>query len=303
MVTSDLRVVLDRLREGAYLVNPQRQITYWNPAAERITGFTSAEVVGRRCADNILIHVDDCGTNLCLTGCPLASTIRSGEPSESDVFLHHRSGHRVPVAVRVAPVHAASGAIAGAIELFSPQQSQRDLELRMAALERLSLLDDLTRLPNRRHVSAELDAQVLLHRATAAPVGVLFIDIDHFKRFNDEHGHATGDRALQTVARTLQAATRPFDIIGRWGGEEFVGVFPNITGTGLAAIAERLVMLVRASRVEAQPEALSVCVSVGGAMVRDADTATTCLGRADAALYVSKTSGRNRVTLDADDNP
>jgi PAS domain S-box-containing protein len=123
LMTSDLRVVLDRLREGAYTVNPRRQITYWNPAAERITGFTSAEVVGRYCADNILIHIDHCGTNLCRRGCPLTQTLQWGEPHESDLFLHHRSGHRVPVAVRAAPIHGAGGAIVGAIELFSPQRS------------------------------------------------------------------------------------------------------------------------------------------------------------------------------------
>jgi len=301
MVTSDLRVVLDRLREGAYVVDLQRQITYWNPAAERITGFTSAEVVGRRCADNILIHVDHGGTNLCLAGCPLTHTIRCGEPHESELFLHHRSGHRVPVAVRVAPVHEAGGAIAGAIELFAPQRSDHDVELRMAELERLSLLDELTRLPNRRHLSAELDAQLLLHRATRAPVGVLFFDIDHFKRFNDHHGHATGDLALQTVARTLQAATRPFDIVGRWGGEEFVAVLPNIMQAGVMAAAERLLMLVRATRVETVPEPLSVRVSIGGAMVRLDDTAAAVLSRADAALYASKAAGRDRVSFEAGD--
>jgi diguanylate cyclase (GGDEF)-like protein len=171
----------------------------------------------------------------------------------------------------------------------------------MAELERLALLDELTRLPNRRHLLAELGAQLLLHRASSAPVGVLFIDIDHFKRFNDDHGHETGDLALQTVARTLKAGIRPFDVVGRWGGEEFVAIFPNVMPAGLAAAAERLQMLVRASRVETIPDPLSVRVSIGGAMARVDDSATTVLSRADAALYISKAAGRDRVTLDTAD--
>jgi diguanylate cyclase (GGDEF)-like protein len=145
---------------------------------------------------------------------------------------------------------------------------------------------------------AELGAQLLLHRASSAPVGVLFIDIDHFKRFNDDHGHATGDLALQTVARTLQAGIRPFDVVGRWGGEEFVAVFPNI----MSQVSPPPPNVCRCSCARLTwrpfPDALSVRVSIGGAMVRADDTATTVLSRADAALYISKAAGRDRVTLD-----
>jgi diguanylate cyclase (GGDEF)-like protein len=127
---------------------------------------------------------------------------------------------------------------------------------------------------------------------------VLFIDIDRFKPFNDDHGHAAGDLALQTVARTLHGAMRPFDVIGRWGGDEFVGLFPNVTTTTLTAIAGRLTMLVRTSRMNTTDGPLAVSVSIGGAVSRPADAADSLLRRADVALYASKKAGRGRCSVD-----
>lgn len=257
-----------------------------------------ADVVGRRCADNILIHVDGSGTNLCQSGCPLTAAICSGQPHEAELFLHHRLGHRVPVAVRVAPLHHDDGRVEGAIELFAPLATESAVQARLAELERLSLLDDLTRLPNRRHIRAELRACAATRRGGGLPFGALFIDIDRFKPFNDDHGHAAGDLALQTVARTLHGAMRPFDVIGRWGGDEFVGLFPNVTTTTLTAIAGRLTMLVRTSRMNTTDGPLAVSVSIGGAVSRPADAADSLLRRADVALYASKKAGRGRCSVD-----
>ena len=81
-----------------------RKITFWNAAAERITGFSSTEVVGRRCLENILVHVDGNGCEVCKNACPLAATMNDGIAREADLFLQHKSGHRVPVTVRVTPL-------------------------------------------------------------------------------------------------------------------------------------------------------------------------------------------------------
>ena len=96
--------LLDNLTDGVYFVDRERRIVYWNKAAERITGFSKSEVIGCRCLDNILTHVNEEGGNLCHSGCPLAQTIEDGKSRKADVFLHHKDGHRQPVLVGVAPV-------------------------------------------------------------------------------------------------------------------------------------------------------------------------------------------------------
>jgi diguanylate cyclase (GGDEF)-like protein/PAS domain S-box-containing protein len=293
----DLARALDHAHDGVYVVDRRRRILYWNAAAERITGFSRGEVAERRCADAILMHVDDTGRCLCTSGCPLSATMADGASHEADVYLHHKEGHRVPVSVRVTPLEDDDGRIVGAIEFFSTPTPQNALFARMAELEKLALLDPLTRLPNRRHLTAELDAQLAMLRRSGVTFGALFFDIDRFKRFNDQFGHAAGDAALQTVAKTLVASARPFDTVGRWGGEEFVGIYPNVTTALLETIATRLAMLVRRSRVELVDRSLPLTVSIGGAVAQASDTTDTLIARADARMYDSKNAGRDTVTI------
>ncbi len=294
----DIQRMLDALKEGAYFVDRERRITYWNKAAERLTGFRSEEVVGHRCSENILVHVDCQGKNLCKAGCPLLATMEDTLSREAEVFFHHRRGHRVPVSVRTTPLEDDEGNVVGGIELFAEISPEENLRERMAELERRSLLDLLTGVPNRRYLDSELAALFALWQKSGVPFGVLFFDIDHFKRFNDNHGQDIGDRVLETTAKTLVSAVRSFDVIGRWGGEEFVGLFPNAERETLASIGERLRSAVEATWIEADGQRLSVTVSIGGASAAKEDlSAAAVVKRADTMMYRSKQEGRNRVTV------
>jgi len=297
-IRPDLADLLDNLHDGLYFVDRERRITYWNAAAKRITGFSADEVVGRYCFDNLLAHISASGCSLCQGHCPLAATMDDGQPKQADVFLRHKAGHRVPVWVRASPLRDAQGAIIGAVELFTDTSSRASLREKVAELERLALLDPLTQLPNRRYLDSEIGSRLNAFEQAGVPVGLLMIDIDFFKRFNDLHGHDVGDLALKSVAETMVAAVRPFDTLGRWGGEEFLGIFPNTTAPVLAGIAERLCVLVRASCVRTNAEPLHITVSVGGAISRPGDIAATLLKRADALLYRSKEEGRDRSTVE-----
>jgi diguanylate cyclase (GGDEF)-like protein/PAS domain S-box-containing protein len=291
----DFARIVEQMNDGLYFVDRQRRITYWNKAAERITGYRAEEVVGHSCADNILIHVDEAGNSLCHGLCPLRATIGDGEARQDRVYLHHRDGHRVPVAVRVTPLRNEQGEIVGGIELFTDDSAQAILRSRLVELEQLALVDPLTQLPNRRYLDSEVEAQFsMLHRG-GVPFGVLMADIDHFKRFNDDYGHDVGDLALQAVSRTLAGSVRPFDTMGRWGGEEFMGVFPCANADFLARIADRLCMLVRNTRVEAPAGPLQVTISIGGAVAAPSDTPGSLLKKADELLYRSKQTGRDRA--------
>jgi len=293
----DFPNILDNLNDGLYLVDHNRRITYWNKAAERITGFKREEVIGHFCSDNLLIHVDSDGCDLCTGVCPLAATIGDQLVREVDIFLHHKNGHRLPVSVRVLPLKNASGEVIGACEVFSDARSQNELNYKLAELEKLAYLDPLTGLVNRRYLASQLSGQFALWKRNRTPFGLVFFDIDHFKDFNDAHGHHIGDQALQTVAKTLSASVRPFDIISRWGGEEFVGIFPNATSPFLNEIANRLCMLVRKSWIDTDQGPTRVTISIGGTSPVENDTQETLLQRADTLMYQSKETGRDRVTI------
>ena len=96
--------LLDEVAEGVYFTDAQRRITFWNKAAERISGYSRKEVLGRKCSENLLIHVDGRGRSLCQGLCPLARTLKDCKARQTGIFLHHKQGHRVPVKVRVYPL-------------------------------------------------------------------------------------------------------------------------------------------------------------------------------------------------------
>ncbi|MDO8721499.1 MAG: sensor domain-containing diguanylate cyclase [Syntrophales bacterium] len=294
----DFETIVDDLHDGLYLVDRNRVITYWNKAAEQITGYSSEEVIGRPCADNILIHVDSAGKELCKAMCSLTATMEDGKPREAEVYFQHKSGHRLPVIIRVTPLKNEQGEIMGGIELFSENTHCDALRIKLTEMQKFALLDPLTELPNRRHLESQIYACFAHLERDDIPFGLLFIDVDHFKRFNDSYGHIKGDVALQTIAKTIMHSVRPFDTVARWGGEEFAGVFPNADAQTLMPIAERICALVRHSHIETGSLSHHLTVSIGGALAKRGDTVASLTNRADIMMYRSKQEGRNRVNIE-----
>jgi diguanylate cyclase (GGDEF)-like protein/PAS domain S-box-containing protein len=280
-----------------YLVDPNRTITYWNKAAEKITGFKVDEVLGRSCSDNILTHMDGEGNCLCLGMCPLAATIADRIPREADIYVHHKDGHRVPISVRVSALTDDEGNVMGGIELFIDISNRAANELRIKELEELALLDNLTQLANRTYIEKEMQSRFEEKKRLNVSFGILFMDIDYFKRFNDTYGHDFGDQVLRNVAKTLSKNSRPFDLYGRWGGEEFIGIIRNITLQELKRLGDRLRLLVENAYLLHGNEKLGVTISMGATLVNDHDTVETLMKRADTFLYKSKSAGRNRLTI------
>ena len=293
----DYRSLIENIFDGLYLVDKNRSIIYWNRVAEKITGYRSEEVIGRRCSDNILVHVDKNGKSLCQGSCPLQATILDGEFRDAEVFLQHKKGHRVPVWVRAAPLHDTAGNIIGGAELFTDLSAGNAISNKVHALEKLSLLDDLTQMANRRYLEMELDSRIAEKNRYGVIFGLIFMDIDFFKRFNDSYGHDMGDRVLKAVARTFMNTARPSDLMGRWGGEEFIGILGRVDADGLASAAERIRALIEGSRIEEEGRSLRLTVSIGATLVRDRDTAGSIVKRADTLLYQSKENGRNCCTI------
>ncbi len=294
----DYRRLMDLLYDGVYFVDTKRQITFWNKGAERITGFTAEEVVGRSCSDNVLNHVDETGLCLCQSRCPLAQTISDGESREAEVYLHHKAGHRLPVQVRITPMRDATGNVTGGIELFTDISAQQAEKMRAKELEKLAMLDSLTEIANRNFMNTQIRSRLEEFGSHGWKFGILFMDIDNFKNFNDSYGHEVGDLVLRTVAATLTNDAGPFDLVGRWGGEEFIVVVRNADAALLEKRGERYRFLIEQSYLMHEGERLSVTVSIGGTLVKQGDDQASVIDRADQLMYRGKRAGRNRLTLD-----
>ena len=290
--------LLDNLYDGVYFVDADRRITYWNRGAQRLTGYSPEEVLGCYCRENILEHVDEEAVRLCVRSlCPAAKTLQDGEAREEEVFLHHKQGHRLPVAIRVAPIKSPDGKVVGAVEVFSDNTPRVMSRQTIEELQRIALLDPLTEVGNRRYAEMNLKFRLAEKERYGWPFGVLFVDIDRFKAVNDRYGHETGDDVLRMTARTLTNSLRPFDLVSRWGGEEFLALVINVDADSLLVVAEKLRRMVEQSSIVHGSGSVRVTVSIGGTLAEPEDSIEGLVRRADGLMYRSKAEGRNRVSI------
>ncbi|MDJ0621980.1 MAG: diguanylate cyclase [Desulfocapsaceae bacterium] len=293
----DYLAIINSIHDGLYFVDENRKIIFWNDAAERISGFSEEEVVGKCCADSILTHIDVDGNYLCEQGCPLQVTMDDKQAHEDTVYLHHKKGHRIPIHVRTSPLIDSQGNVTGAIELFTDISNQEANAMRVKELEKLALLDTLTNLANRRYLEQEIHIRLSELDRFNVPFGLFFMDIDYFKKINDKYGHEIGDEILRYTSKTFVVNSRPFDLYGRWGGEEFVAIIRNVNEKELRGIAERVRRLVERSYIIHHGRKIMVTLSIGATMAVQSDSVKSVINRADENMYQGKQEGRNKVVF------
>jgi len=158
--------------------------------------------------------------------------------------------------------------------------------------KRLALHDPLTGLANRRHLDIVAESSLAMARRYGTPFSIILLDIDHFKLFNDTHGHSAGDKLLVAVAKTMKREVRDTNLVVRYGGEEFLVLLPDTEITAALAVAERIRLKIN--------ESTGVTVSLGVSWAKDgSNTMTELISVADTALYQAKNSGRNKVACAA----
>ena len=288
--------IINQLPDGIYFVDKDRKIQFWNHAAEEITGYSADLVVGKSCRDSGLNHIDREGHPLCSLNCPLLFTIADGKQRQNQVWVRHRDGYRIPIRTNIFPIRQ-DGEIVGAVEVFtkdSPAVFEDDM---IESLSNLVMHDALTALPNRRYLESFLDYRFEEYRRFGRNFAVLFADIDDFSRINNTYGHEIGDIVLKNIAASLRSHIRRNDLVGRWGGEEFIGVYSISDNAEMEIIAERFRFLVEKTEVLRQEQVVHATVSVGITAVDPEDTAQTLLDRADQLMYEGKRTGKNKVVV------
>ncbi len=182
-----------------------------------------------------------------------------------------------------------------AFDISSMRVGERTLRLARDGALRAAQVDALTGISNRAHVMQQLDKRLDQLRERQQPCGLVLLDLDHFKRVNDTYGHQAGDVVLTHFARLVEATLRREDGFGRVGGEEFVLLCPNVERAGLQQMVARVLDKVRAARPLADVPEFGYTCSAGLAMLDPTQDPTQNMRRADAALYVAKSDGRDRL--------
>jgi diguanylate cyclase (GGDEF)-like protein/PAS domain S-box-containing protein len=292
-----LEKLLENLFDAVYYVDLERKIIFWNKAAERITGYKKDEVIGHKCSENILRHIDENGNELCLKGCPLLDSITCGKNIEIDAFLHHKNGHRIPIIIRASPVYDNDNNITGAIEIFSDNSKILMMKDNIENLRKDLYIDQLTQVSNRRYCDMQIQSKLYELDKFGNNFGIIFIDIDNFKNFNDKYGHNTGDDVLKLIGKTISNQIRKFDIICRYGGEEFIVICSDINENIIIQLSERIRIFVERSFLVINNETIFVTISSGATIAKNGDKLNSIINRADKLMYESKKGGKNKVTI------
>lgn len=253
---------LDQLKEGVYLVDTDRSIIYWNQEAERITGFSKQEVLGRCCKDNILIHVDENGTLLCREGCPLHYAIADGKQREAKMFLCHKNGHRLPVLIKSIPVRNSENQITGAFELFTDQSTLQTDSAKMQSLAQMAFTDRLTGLTNRNYLDIKLDALRIEMQRTNNPLGIVLTKTHGFHDVLERLGEEASGRLIKIVSKTITALVPSNATVGRWTETEFLVLIPNAQYQVLSLTALKMKKVTEKSQIEIDKKILTPLLTV-----------------------------------------
>lgn len=187
--------------------------------------------------------------------------------------------------------------------LINSKQEVANLQQSLEAIRAETLTDPLTGLGNRKYFDRAIEDTVKTAVKNGEPLSLLMFDIDHFKSFNDNYGHLTGDQVLRLVAMSLKATIKGQDITARYGGEEFAVVLPNTALRQALTVADHIRRAVMSKELKKKStgEILGrVTISVGVSMLQHGDDTDSLIERADACLYAAKRNGRNRVVCEAD---
>lgn len=286
------REIVELSTEGIWVADVDGRTTLANDRAAAILGFGPGEMQGRHVLEVLDPEVRE----------RVSAYLGPETPTEplGDVPARRADGQTVWLSVAATRLVDDTGTPFGTLAMFSDVSQRHELEAGLREsneeLDRLASVDGLTGIQNRR----ALDAAIGSREGSRRQVGVLLIDIDRFKRFNDANGHPAGDAALRAVAAALTSALRPDDAIYRYGGEEFLVLVERASDEAAVVIAGRARAAVKALRIPMQSregdEVLTVSIGVASGRPRITPM-RSLVAAADAALYQAKADGRDRVVL------
>ncbi|MGA2398019.1 MAG: diguanylate cyclase [Steroidobacteraceae bacterium] len=283
------QILLNSIGDAVISVDAAGDVTYLNPIAEKMTGWSREDATGRALQE-VLIITDDHGRKSVLDPVQSARGLNVDSAAASGILIR-RDGSRFAVEHSSAPMRNDDGELIGAVMVF------RDVSVVRAITQKFAHAahhDSLTGLPNRLLLESRLTQAIDLAHRHNCEAALLFLDLDGFKLVNDTLGHPVGDRLLRSVAGALQGCVRSTDTVSRFGGDEFVVLLSEISGQADAAqVAEKILGVLRAHHSVDEP-GLRITASVGIALYpHDGIDPQTLLRNADDAMFLAKRAGGN----------
>jgi len=290
-----LETIFHSIRDPFIILDRDYTIVRANEAYADLKHIALEDLLERQC-----YRVTRSRSSVC-EECVVSRTFRSGDPSakEKKVLTKHGTDEWIEIYTYpiVNEVHEVTHVIEYVRNITDRKRAEEERQLFIRELETLSSLDTLTGLLNRRMLFDRLSREIVRVRRYNVELALIFCDLDYFKEINDTHGHRVGDAVLQQTSEILRKSLRSSDIIGRYGGDEFLVILPGTSLKGAHDLAERIRAAVQDMQYEVcEGQSVSITMSIGVICYTGGEADVDALiNRIDTALYVSKRSGKNRV--------
>ena len=286
-----LRVTLESIGDGVITTDTHGCVTYLNPVAERMTGWSNEDAIGQP-LPTVLVLTEEGSPDPPPN--PVELVLRDGVVAglTEDSILERRGGGRFAIEDSAAPIKNVRDDVIGAVLVFHDVSEARRIA---AEMTHQASHDPLTGLVNRRGFERRLDAALKHNEASQGEMAVLFMDLDQFKLVNDTGGHVAGDELLKRLAGVFRRRLRQADTLARLGGDEFGVILENCSADGAKRIAESLRQAITHFPFSWEEHTFHVGVSIGLVLASGGVGREEMLRRADAACYLAKDRGRNRI--------
>ena len=284
-------------KDAFIMMNGQGQISYWNPAAERVFGYSAKEAIGqdlhKLLAPERYLEVfkENFRTfKKSGTGGGIGKTL------EFDALRRDKTEFPIELSLSAIKLQGDWHSFGIVRDISNRKRAEKKLRGSEKRYKALSITDGLTKLYNSRHFYARLQLEFERANRYRRPLTLFMVDIDDFKKFNDNFGHLTGDKVLAKTGEVIRNALRETDSGYRYGGEEFAIILPETGGLGAIQVAERIRIELEATPFPLKPDtSRSITVSIGVSQLQAKEKLSEFLKRADENLYIAKSKGKNQV--------
>ncbi len=314
VVPDRVRSALDILSEGLVILDTSERILFINDSFKKKLGMSQDELVGKNLS-SFPWEKEENGLTFKNVKMPWSILFETEvTPPLQNIKLRTTDNKLLTFNINVSPIHTPNQKIKGAVITIDDitelekknkelthvlerlEKNQEEISRQNSELTKLATIDPLTNILNRRSLFEGLNSLLSETRSHGGVLSCIMLDIDHFKRVNDNYGHAIGDKVIQIFAKILQDALGPNDITGRYGGEEFVIVLASTDETEAVEAAERIRLSVNETQNSELPEGLTISSSFGvSSTLNNVWQADKLIDNADKGLYVAKQTGRNKV--------
>jgi diguanylate cyclase (GGDEF)-like protein/PAS domain S-box-containing protein len=302
-----LEHIMEGMGDGVVVIDRDYTILDANSAATAALGLEKSDVIGRKCFEVTHRRQTPCdGPHIV---CPHPLIFERGEKIVKVLHTHYNAqGDEHQIEITAAPVKSSQGQIVAMVETHRDIMEKKTddefvklikrLNETQTHLKHVAITDELTGLRNRRYIVERLEEEFQRAKRTGRPLSLIMLDIDHFKKINDAHGHLFGDVVLRVVSTRMKETLRKHDLIGRVGGEEFLIICPESSLEDTVVVAERIRRIIHGETISDGVREAAVALSAGVTMLMASDRSSdTLFSRADTALYKAKERGRNRVVV------